>query len=72
VGVEFSKGSLTVAMNGRSAVFPFFKNIGVRDGDTMSLEGLVLYSRKACKAYLPRDARRLFTPGSRTAKMPAK
>jgi alkaline phosphatase len=58
-GVEYSKGSLVVDSGGTKTVFPFFKNIAVRDGDTLALEGITLYSQKTNRVYLPRMAAKI-------------
>ena len=59
-GVEQSMGQLLVEQNGKKARFPFFKNIMVIDQDTVLLEGLTIYSLKAHKVFLPRQARAFF------------
>ena len=60
VGVEMSKGHLTVQKNAKRAVFPFFKNIMITDQDTITLEGITVYSKYAHKVFLPRQAVVLF------------
>jgi len=59
-GVEKSMGKLIVEEGEKRALFPFFKNIMVMGQDTVSLEGLTIYSLKARKVFLPGQARRLF------------
>lgn len=59
-GVEMSKGHLIVEKDEKKAVFPFFKNIMIIGQDTVALEGLTLYSLKAHKVFLPRQAKSLF------------
>jgi alkaline phosphatase len=60
VGVEMSKGHLTVQKNAKRAVFPFFKNIMITDQDTISLEGITVYSKYANRIFLPSQAAMLF------------
>jgi alkaline phosphatase len=60
VGVEMSKGHLTVQKNAKRAVFPFFKNIMITDQDTISLEGITVYSIYANRIFLPSQAAMLF------------
>ncbi|MBE0432980.1 alkaline phosphatase [candidate division WOR-3 bacterium] len=59
-GVEDSMGQLVVERDGKKAQFPLFKNIMVVQDDTVSLEGLTIYSLKAHKVFLPRQAEMLF------------
>ena len=59
-GVENSMGQLIVERDEKKALFPFFKNIMVIQQDTVSLEGLTLYSLKAHKVFLPEQAKRIF------------
>lgn len=59
-GVGNSGGQLIVERDGKTARFPFFKNIMVAKEDTSLLEGLTVYSLKAHTVYLPRQARKLF------------
>ncbi|UCD20324.1 MAG: alkaline phosphatase [candidate division WOR-3 bacterium] len=59
-GVHNSTGQLIVERDGKRAIFPFFKNIMIIENDTVSLEGLTVYSLKADKVFLPEQARRLF------------
>ena len=60
IGWEKSMGQLIVETDGRRALFPFFKNVMVVDQDTVMLEGLTIYSLKAHKVFLPRQAKALF------------
>ncbi len=55
-----SMGHLIVEKDSRRALFPFFKNIMVKDQDTVMLEGLTVYSLKAHKVFLPRQAKAHF------------
>ncbi|UCF71693.1 MAG: alkaline phosphatase [candidate division WOR-3 bacterium] len=59
-GVHKSMGQLVVERDRKRATFPFFKNIMIIEKDTVSLEGLTVYSLKADKVFLPAQARRLF------------
>ncbi|MGB3341362.1 MAG: alkaline phosphatase [bacterium] len=59
-GVETSKGMLLVDNGKTQAIFPFFKNMIIIEQDTLILEGLTLYSQKANKVFLPRQAKKLF------------
>jgi len=60
IGVSMSMGHLIVEKGGKKALFPFFKNIMIAQQDTVLLEGLVIYSSKAHKVYLPVQAKKLF------------
>ena len=60
IGVAMSMGHLFIEKNGKKALFPFFKNIMVVEQDTLLLEGLVIYSSKAHKVYLPVQAKGIF------------
>ncbi len=56
-----AKGSVSVAIPGKSAVFPFFKNeIQLSNGKTLQMEGITVYSEKSGKVYLPMQALKLF------------
>ncbi len=56
-----AKGSVSVAIPGKSAVFPFFKNeILLSNGKTLQMEGVTVYSEKSGKVYLPLQALKLF------------
>ncbi|MBD3321420.1 MAG: alkaline phosphatase [Chitinivibrionales bacterium] len=58
--VHAGRGAIAVTGTGRNAVFPFFTNICISGKDTVEFDGLALYSLKADKAFLPRDAVRAF------------
>jgi alkaline phosphatase len=59
-GLEKSMGQLIVERGEKKALFPFFKNIMVIEDDTISLEGLTVYSLKAHRVFLPAQAKRFF------------
>ncbi|UCC11647.1 MAG: alkaline phosphatase [candidate division WOR-3 bacterium] len=60
INVLSSAGQLIVEQDDKIAFFPFFKNIMVMDQDTLLFEGLTLYSLNAHRAYLPKQAKKLF------------
>jgi alkaline phosphatase len=60
LGVEMSKGHLTVLRDRRQAVFPFFKSIMIIDQDTIPLPGITVYSLYANRVFLPKQAAELF------------
>lgn len=56
-----AKGSVSVAIPGKSAVFPFFKNeIHLSNGIVLQMDGITVYSEKSGKVYLPMQALKLF------------
>ena len=56
-----AKGSVSVAIPGKSAVFPFFKNeIHLSNGKVLQMDGITVYSEKSGKVYLPMQALKLF------------
>lgn len=56
-----AKGSVSVAIPGKTAVFPFFKNeIHFSNGKVLQMEGITVYSEKSGKVYLPMQALKLF------------
>jgi alkaline phosphatase len=59
-GVTMSNGYLLVEKNAKRALFPFFKNIMIMNQDTISLEGITVYSLSAQKVFLPRQAKAIF------------
>ncbi|KPL08349.1 hypothetical protein AMJ86_00940 [bacterium SM23_57] len=60
VGVEMSRGQLTVQRDAERAVFPFFKNIMIIGQDTILLEGITVYSKYANRVFLPKQAAKIF------------
>jgi alkaline phosphatase len=56
-GVGKSNGTLFIDNGKTKAILPFFKNIMVMEQDTVHLEGLVLYSKKINKVFVPRQAK---------------
>ncbi len=60
-GAMEGKGSVSVAIPGKSAVFPFFKNeIHFSNGKVQQMEGITVYSEKSGKVYLPMQALKFF------------
>lgn len=60
-GVGNGNGSVTVFSPVKKAIFPFFKNEMWINGDKkIEMEGVTVFSQKNGKAYLPRQAYRLF------------
>lgn len=56
-----AKGSVSVAIPGKSAVFPFFKNeIHFSNGKVLQMDGITVYSEKSGKVYLPMQALKSF------------
>ncbi len=53
--VNHGMGSVHIELNGIHATLPFHKNILIRDRDTLSIEGLTIYSQKVHKVYIPRQ-----------------
>jgi alkaline phosphatase len=70
VGVESSKGSLSVTKEGRSALLPFNKNEIIVNGVKFVMNGLTIYSLKAKTVYVPKMALDLFN-GNSTPVMPS-
>ncbi len=59
-GAAQGKGYLSVTYKNKEVRFPFFKNLAILQKDTLELDGLILFSQKINKVYLPRSALKAF------------